>query len=590
MRAARALWVFVLPTLRLYWLDFVLQVFRAGILLVPGLVVLLVFDRLSNHAPVTAGYWGLLALLVGAAIARVTALLSCVAVDAMCSGKGQSLLIRNVLGRFISRRVSRADRPVVGDVLNRLTTDTATVAGLPYNTLLVAACGVQALVAVCIMLSIDPLATAVMLIPLVTAGIVITVGSARIKNFHRASREAAGATSGYIRDVLAGIQVVQLSGASPDVLRRLRLLNDARKKSALQSMLFTNVFLASVWNNASNLAMGIVLIIVAHDFKLGQFTVGDLALFVAYVGWTTDFVALLGQNLAQYKQATVSLERLADALPGRPPVSQVVRYHRTSRSASRQSLVTLRARGLTFHHPGSARGVEGVDLDIERGSLMVVTGRVGAGKSTLLRCLLGLLPLEDGTIWWNGEEVRRPDRFFVPPNTAYTPQVPSLTSDTIRDNILLGLDAPPDALDRAVHRAVLDADLSSFGEGLETVIGPRGIKVSGGQRQRIAAARMLVREPELLVFDDLSSDLDIETEEALWERLGEMPGQTYLAVSHHRAALRRADSILVLRDGRVAAQGSLTDLLRHNPEIQQIWADIDHASEHSGASLSGESA
>src|SRR5439155_5522247 len=139
---------------------------------------------------------------------------------------------------------------------------------------------------------------------------------------------------------------------------------------------------------------------------------------------------------------------------------------------------------------------------------------------------------------------------------AYTPQVPRLFSETLRDNILLGQPAGDHALKEAVHTAALDRDLGGFPRGLETLIGPRGVRLSGGQIQRAAAARMFVREPALLVFDDLSSALDVETERALWERLFQRPHTTCLVVSHRRAALRRADRIVVLKDGRVEDTGT----------------------------------
>ena len=153
-----------------------------------------------------------------------------------------------------------------------------------------------------------------------------------------------------------------------------------------------------------------------------------------------------------------------------------------------------------------------VDLRLPRGTLTVVTGRVGAGKTTLLRTLLGLLPREAGEIRWNGQVVDDAAAFFVPPRAAYTAQVPRLFSETLKQNILLGLPDDPAALDAAVRGAVLEHDVQALEAGLETPVGTRGVKLSGGQVQRTAAARMLVRDAELLVIDDLSSALDVETE------------------------------------------------------------------------------
>lgn len=160
----------------------------------------------------------------------------------------------------------------------------------------------------------------------------------------------------------------------------------------------------------------------------------------------------------------------------------------------------------------------------------------------------------------------------------------------------MGLAETRSDLPAALHAAVLEQDLATFDQGLATIIGPRGIRLSGGQLQRTAAARMFVRQPELLVFDDLSSALDVETEQQLWARLAELaildfgfsimqraamaqPSKidipkskmTCLVVSHRRAALQRADQIIVMKEGRIDGVGTVNELLKTNAEMRRLW-------------------
>src|SRR5205085_8435951 len=138
-----------------------------------------------------------------------------------------------------------------------------------------------------------------------------------------------------------------------------------------------------------------------------------------------------------------------------------------------------------------------VSFTLDRGSFTVITGRIGAGKTTLLRVLLGLLPVQAGEVLWNAQVIDDRADVFVPPRSAYTPQAPRLVSESLRDNILLGLPEHVVDLDRVLHAAVLELDLPELEDGLDTLVGPRGVRLSGGQVQRVAAARMFARPADL---------------------------------------------------------------------------------------------
>src|SRR6185437_5919921 len=182
--------------------------------------------------------------------------------------------------------------------------------------------------------------------------------------------------------------------------------------------------------------------------------------FVSYLGFIADFTDGLGQFLAHYRQTGVAFARMGAVLGDTPPtvlVSPTPLYLRgplpavppPARSET-DRLTLVEARGLTYHHPQSGHGIAAVNLRLPRGTLTVVTGRVGAGKTTLLRTLLGLLPPETGEVRWNGQVVDDAASFFVPPRAAYTAQVPRLFSETLKENVLLGLPDDPATLAGAI--------------------------------------------------------------------------------------------------------------------------------------------
>jgi ATP-binding cassette, subfamily B, multidrug efflux pump len=491
-------------------------------------------------------------------------------------------------------------RTPVGELMARIIADVEVLgAGVREFTIEIWDTVLFSLSFVVAMLVFDPGLAVLALLPAPFAMVLAHATGRWVARRTTRAREANADLTAAIQEYLSGVRVLRLFGRVSASIERVaglsnelarRNLSLTRLRGGLQPV-YTTLMIAGVllvvWKGSER--------VVAGAMTVGAF-VAYLELFLRFVN-RGHRIPQLVNSVQSGAAAYVRLRPLlapALTVDGEPPRASFDPGHiagiagRQTRVATRPpGPVAVTVRGLTFRYPGSeAPALRGIDLDIRAGSLVAITGPVGAGKSALARAVLGLHPVESGTVLVGG---RVPSSLTSDERAGligYLPQDTLLFSGSLRENLTLtGRDEPRDdrQLMRAVRLAALEEDVLGFPSGLGTEVGEQGVRVSGGQRQRIGLARALAAGapglPGLLVLDDPFSAVDVATEAQIVASLKQAFGPdaadrdraTVILCSHRLAAFPYADLVVVLQDGRIAAAGTHVALLAESALYARIF-------------------
>ncbi|WBW99672.1 ABC transporter ATP-binding protein [Oceanirhabdus sp. W0125-5] len=545
-----------------------------------GLLLKYTFEYIEGESTFKYGLNGLIIGIIAFTIVKLVLIYYGFVTDILHRFSISGVLRFNILEEIMKKPGAKAVPKAIGEVMNTYRDDVNQITDSISWFIDGIGAVVFSVISLIILMKINLKMTVLVYAPLVVIVTIAKSTTNKIKRYREEARKATSMVNGAMGEMFNSVQAIQLACKEKNMLEHLKSLNNNRKKAMIKDSLL-NQLLQSIFENTISIGTGLILLVAGSAIKSETFTVGDFTLFVYFLQFVTDKAIFFGEILAHYFQTGVAFKKINDITEGSyeslvkhstlyiKEKPEIKAYNSIKLQEELDELDELEVKDLTYRYNDTSGGIENISFNIKKGSFTLITGRIGCGKTTLLRTMLGLLPKQNGEVLWNGNKVDN-DVFFTPPVCAYTAQVPYLLSETVSENLLLGLNKSEEQINGAIYSAVFEKDVHNLEKGLDTIVGSKGVKLSGGQKQRVAAARMFLRDSQLYVFDDISSALDVETEGKLWDRLFNLNNKTCLAVSNRKVALKRADNIIVLKDGFIEAQGTFEELLNNSEEFRAI--------------------
>lgn len=385
-----------------------------------------------------------------------------------------------------------------------------------------------------------------------------------VKSF-RAADEAEGRMSAVLQENLTGVRVVRAFGREQYEVDKFNKVNNALHDKSVR----VNDLLAVYWSGSDLMSMiqtGITLVFGVFMAARGKLLVGEMTVFVSYISMLLWPIRQLGRILSDMGKSLVAFDRIDEILTQK------------SEEDAPDAIDAPIDRDIEFRHVGfeyEAKNpvLKDVSFTVRRGQTVAILGATGSGKSTLMNLLQRLYDVKRGEILIGGVNINKIRKKYLRAHIGLILQEPFLYSRTVRNNVrIVKPDAPDDEVFEVTRTASAHEFIESFEKGYDTPVGERGVTLSGGQKQRVAIARTLLKDNDILIFDDSLSAVDTETDAAIRLALKEKKqGMTTFIISHRLTTLAEADFIVVLEDGRVAQQGTHDELIHQKGLYQRIY-------------------
>lgn len=456
-----------------------------------------------------------------------------------------------------------------GDLMSRITEDVSRVRMYVGPAIMYATRTVfMVVIVVYLMIDVNPLLTLYTLSPLPFLALTIYYVNHIIhRKSERIQAQLSNLTS-IAQESYSGIRVIKSYVQEEASIRHFEQESESYKDSSVSLAKTDALFQPAM---ALMIGLSVVLTIFIGGIQVihGNITVGNLAEFVIYVNMLMFPFFSIGMVASMIQRAAASQQRINEFLQIKPDIH----------NAPDATAVTLKGQidfknvSFTYPHTG-IQAIQGFNLTVKPGEKVAVIGRTGSGKSTLAQLLIRMYDPQEGTVLMDNTDIRHIKLESLRSQISYVPQDVFLFSDTVTNNIRFGTpEANLETVKTAARQASIERDIEGFAEGFETMIGERGVTLSGGQKQRISIARGLIKNPNLLVFDDCLSAVDARTEKEIIGNLyAYLRDKTAIIITHRIFALFDFDKIIVLDDGKIVETGTHEDLLSLNGYYADLYA------------------